>query len=64
MRVTRSDWRAGGVSPLFSLSRLHLYQQVDTDRAPECEATLFSLSRLHLCQQGAYASRSPSVTCV
>jgi hypothetical protein len=27
MRVTRSDWRAGSVSALFSLSRLHLCQQ-------------------------------------
>jgi hypothetical protein len=27
IRVTQSDWRAGSVSPLFSLSNLHLCQQ-------------------------------------
>ena len=35
MRVTRSDWRAGGVSPLFSLPHLHLCQQgADAPRSP------------------------------
>ena len=75
VRVTQSDWRAGGVSPLFSLPHLHLCQQGLTPPArllltafePCPNRAWFKSGRMRVTQSdwraGASAPCSPYRTC-